>query len=407
MSNANGAMHFDSVKDLDVRGKRVLVREDLNVPMTDSPSGRAIADATRIDGALPTLRYLHEHGAKTIILSHLGRPDGRVTPKHSLKPLAAALSEKLGVPVSFANACLGAPARDAVAAMNDGDLLLLENVRFHSGEERNDPDFTRGLAELGDLYINDAFGTAHRAHASTEGLAHLLPSAAGLLMQAELRALAGLLANPAQPFVCVIGGAKVKDKVGVFTALMERVRAFCIGGGMANTFLAAKGINVGASLRDDDLQPAKAIIALAQQKNVALHLPVDAVASTSFENEGGARTVDLSDLGDAMILDIGPKTAAAYARVIETARTIVFNGPMGVYEKAAYQQGTKIVGEAIARATAAGAVSVVGGGDAAAAAHKLGFAAQMTHVSTGGGATLEFLEGKILPGIAALTKARA
>ena len=406
MSAAKETLHFRTLEDLHVRGKRVLVREDLNVPMTDSPSGRSIADATRIDGALPTLRYLHERGAKTIVLSHLGRPDGRTNPKYSLKPLAAALSAKLGVPVAFASDCVGAAARDAVARMNDGDVLLLENVRFHAAEGRNDPAFARQLAELGDLYVNDAFGTAHRAHASTEGVAHLLPNAAGFLMQAELHALADLVTDPAQPFVCVIGGAKVKDKVGVFTALMERVRAFCIGGGMANTFLAAKGINVGASLRDDDLEPAKTIIALARGKDVSLLLPVDVVVSTSFDNDAGAQTVDLSAVGERMILDIGPKTAAEYATVIETARTIVFNGPMGVYEKPAYQRGTQLVGQAIARATAAGATSVVGGGDAAAAAQKLGFAAQMTHVSTGGGATLEFLEGKLLPGVAALAKER-
>jgi phosphoglycerate kinase len=377
---------------------RVLVREDLNVPL----SGKGIADFTRIDAALPTLRYLREHGAKTIVLSHLGRPDGKVDPAFSLAPVAAALSERLGVAVGFASDCVGAPATAAIDAMHDGDIVLLENVRFHAEEERNDPAFARQLASLGDLYVNDAFGTAHRAHASTEGIAHLLPNAAGLLMEAELQALAGLVRDPKQPFVCVIGGAKVKDKVGVFTNLMERVHAFCIGGGMANTFLAAKGINVGSSLRDDDLEPAKRIIEQAKGRDVSLLLPIDAVVSTAFDNDAGAHAVDLVGVGDAMILDIGPKTAEEYAKVIETARTVVFNGPMGVYEKAPYQNGTKVVGDAIARATENGAISVVGGGDAAAAAHELGFADKMTHVSTGGGATLEFLEGKSLPGVAAL-----
>ena len=391
-------MQFHTLDDLDVRGKRVLVREDLNVPMKDG----AVADYTRIDAALPTLRKLIDPGARTIVLSHLGRPDGTANPSFSLRPVAEALSDRLGKPVAFAADCVGDVAREAVASLHDGDVLVLENVRFHAEEERNDPAFAAQLAALGDLYVNDAFGTAHRAHASTEGLAHLLPNAAGLLMQAEIRALSGLLEHPAKPYVCAIGGAKVKDKVGVFTSLIERVDAFCIGGGMANTFLAASGVNVGKSLRDDDLEPAKQILALARERNVSMMLPTDAVVSTSFENDAGAHVVDVADVGDAMILDIGPKSAQAYAAVLERARTIVFNGPMGVYEKRPYQNGTKVVGEAIARATARGATSVVGGGDAAAAAHELGFAEKMTHVSTGGGATLEYLEGKTLPGVAAL-----
>jgi phosphoglycerate kinase len=389
---------FRTLDDLDVLGKRVLVREDLNVPIKDG----AITDFTRVDAAIATLRWLHEHGARTIVMSHLGRPDGKADAKYSLRPLAPALAERLGVPVAFAPDCVGDAARAAVAKLRDGDLLLLENVRFHAGEERNDPAFAAQLAELGDIYVNDAFGTAHRAHASTEGVAHLLPNAAGRCMQAELSALSRLAANPAKPYVCVIGGAKVKDKIGVFTHLMENVDAFCIGGGMANTFLAALGTNVGASLRDDDLEPARNILELAKRKNVALHLPSDAVAAPSFDADDRAHVVPIEAVGDEMILDIGPETAAAYAAVIEKAKTIVFNGPMGVYEKAAYQSGTKVVGEAIARATKNGASSVVGGGDAAAAAHALGFADAMTHVSTGGGATLEFLEGKTLPGVAAL-----
>jgi len=396
-------MHFRSLNDLDVRGKRVLVREDLNVPMKDGN----VADYTRIDAALRTLRYLSDKGAKVVIVSHLGRPEGQRNAKYSLAPVAQALSQRLGKPVAFADDSVGDAARNAVVKLNDGDLLLLENVRFHAEEEQNDAAFAKQLASLADLYVNDAFGTAHRAHASTEGVAHDLPSAAGFLMQAELDALRHLTESPQQPFVCVIGGAKVKDKVGVFTKLIERVSGFCIGGGMANTFLAAQGVNVGKSLRDDDLEPAKRIIEQAAKKNVILHLPVDAVVSDSFDNDAGARTVDIGNVGDAMILDIGPKTAQAYAHVIEGAKTIVFNGPMGVYEKRAYQNGTKVVGEAIARATKNGATSVVGGGDAAAAAHELGFADAMTHVSTGGGATLEFLEGKTLPGVAALAQAEA
>jgi 3-phosphoglycerate kinase len=389
---------FRTLNDLDVRGKRVLVREDLNVPMKDG----TIADYTRIDAAIPTLRALLDRGARVIVLSHLGRPDGQPNPKYSLRPVAAALSERLHANVAFAEDSIGPAAQTAVQGLSDGSIVLLENVRFHKEEENNDPQFAKELASLGDVYVNDAFGTAHRAHASTEGVAHLLPSAAGLLMEAELAALARLTSNPAHPYVCVIGGAKVKDKVGVFTFLMKTVDEFCIGGGMANTFLAARGTNVGKSLRDDDLGPAREILDLADTSDVTLHLPIDAVVSTAFDNDDAAHVVDIENVGDEMILDIGPKTAQAYAGVISQAKTIVFNGPMGVYEKSAYQDGTRVVGEAIAKATRGGATSVVGGGDAAAAAHMLGFADAMTHVSTGGGATLEFLEGRTLPGVAAL-----
>ncbi len=398
-------MKFRTLNDLDVRGKRVLVREDLNVPMKDpsASSGQAqIADYTRVDAAIPTLRALLDRGARVIVLSHLGRPDGEPNPKYSLRPVAAALSERLHTNVAFAEDCVGPVAQKAVDALTDGSIVLLENVRFHKEEEQNDPQFAKELASLGDIYVNDAFGTAHRAHASTEGVAHLLPNAAGLLMESELAALARLTSNPAHPYVCVIGGAKVKDKVGVFKFLMKTVDVFCIGGGMANTFLAARGTNVGRSLRDDDLGPAREILEFADAQDVTLHLPVDAIVSTAFDNDEAAHAVNIENVSDEMILDIGPQTAHAYADVITHAKTIVFNGPMGVYEKRAYQTGTRIVGEAIAKATRGGATSVVGGGDAAAAAHMLGFADAMTHVSTGGGATLEFLEGRTLPGVAAL-----
>lgn len=394
-------MQFRTLRDLDVRGKRVVVREDLNVPLKDG----AVGDDTRIVAALETLRYLHEQGARTIVLSHLGRPDGKADPALSLRPVAAELSKRLSVNVAFAHDCIGPVAETAVAGTSDGDIVLLENVRFHAEEERNDPSFAKALAALGDVYVNDAFGTAHRAHASTEGIAQYLPAAAGFLMEAELTALAALTNAPKTPFVCAIGGAKVKDKVGVFTNLIERVDAFVIGGGMANTFLAAQGIDVGTSLKDGDLGPATEIIALAKSKGVPLHLPTDAVVSTSFAADEQAQTVALADIGQRMILDIGPASAAAYATVLRAAKTIVFNGPMGVYEKPAYQHGTRTIGEAIAAATEGGATTVVGGGDAAAAAHELGFAKAMTHVSTGGGATLEFLEGKTLPGVAALERA--
>ncbi len=381
-----------------MRGKRVLVREDLNVPMKDGKVG----DETRITAALETLRWLKDHGAKTIILSHLGRPDGKPNPKYTLRPVAERLAEHLGTPVAFVDDCVGDAAVKASHDVPDGGFALFENVRFHAEEEANDPAFARELAKSGDLYVNDAFGTAHRAHASTVGVASDLPAYAGLVMEAELAALTKLTVNPAKPFVCAIGGAKVADKVGVFENLLSKVDAFVIGGGMANTFLAAHGIDVGTSLRDPDLTPAKTIIEHAKTKNVALHLPTDAVVADAFDADATATTVELEDVGDRMILDIGPASAQAYAAVLRGAKTIVFNGPMGVFEKAPYQNGTRVVGQAIAEATKNGAISVVGGGDAAAASHELGFADAMTHVSTGGGATLEFLEGKTLPGVAAL-----
>jgi phosphoglycerate kinase len=391
-------MALRSVNDLDVRGERVLVREDLNVPM----DGTRIADFTRIDAAIPTLRWLHEHGARTIVLSHLGRPDGKADPRYSLRPVAQALSQRLNLPVAFADDCVGPDAERAAAALHDGDVLLLENVRFHPEEERDDPKFVAELARLGDAYVNDAFGTAHRAHASTEGLAHALPHAAGFLMESELDALRHLTDHPAKPYVCAIGGSKVADKIGVFTHLVELVDAFCVGGGMANTFLAAQGVDVGKSLRDNDLEPARAILSLAKRRGVTLHLPIDAVVGTGLDDTS-PRTIPVVAVGSGdMILDIGPATANAYAGVIVRAKTIVFNGPMGVYEKPAFRAGTQVVGDAIALATRNGALSVVGGGDAAAAAHMLGFADGVTHVSTGGGATLEYLEGRELPGVAAL-----
>ena len=393
-------MEFATVRDADVRGKRVLVREDLNVPM----NGATVADDTRIAAALPTLRWLREHGAKTVILSHLGRPDGKPNPAFSLRPVAARLSELLGYEVGFVADCIGPACVAASRALADGGFVLFENVRFHPEEEANDPAFARALAQSGDLYVNDAFGTAHRAHASTVGVAADLPAYAGLLMAAELEALGRLTRNPAHPFVCAIGGAKVVDKAGVFENLLTIVDAFVVGGGMANTFLAASGVDVGRSLRDPDLAPAGRIMAGARERGVAVHLPVDVVVAEGFDADDTARVAPLEGIDGGMILDIGPVTATAYAAVLRTAKTIVFNGPMGVYEKPAYQAGTRVVGEAIAAATQAGAISVVGGGDAAAAAHALGFAGAMTHVSTGGGATLEFLEGKTLPGVAALMR---
>ncbi len=380
------------------------MREDLNVPILRQAQDEAvrILDYARIDAALPTLRWLRENGARTIVLSHLGRPDGKPDARLSLRPIAPALSERLGAAVAFCDDCIGPPAQQAVARLGDGDLLLLENVRFHPEEERNDPAFAGDLAGLGDLYVNDAFATAHRAHASTEGVAHLLPNAAGLLMEAELAAMARLVDRPAKPFVCAIGGAKVKDKVDLLDRLAQLVDAFCIGGGMANTMLSADGVDVGVSLRDDDLGPARKIRTSLRERGVAVELPIDAVVAPAIDAGAQAHIVPIDAVDGEMILDIGPKTGHAYARTIEAARTIVFNGPMGVYERPAFRNGTRAVGHAIVRATEAGAVSVIGGGDAAAAAHMLGFASKATFVSTGGGATLEYLEGKTLPGVAAL-----
>src|SRR5581483_3033306 len=317
---------------------------------------------------------------------------------------ATRLGELLATDVRFVDDCIGEECVRASHAIADGGFALFENVRFHPEEGANDPVFARELARSGDLYVNDAFGTAHRAHASTAGVAADLPAYAGFLMQAELEALERLTRNPAHPYVCAIGGAKVADKVGVFSNLMKNVDAFVIGGGMANTFLAAQGVDVGASLRDPDLGPATAILAQAKDAGVTLHLPSDVVVADAFDADASARAVPLAQVGTGMILDIGPQTAQTYAAVLREARTIVFNGPMGVYEKPAYQNGTRTIGEAIAEATKHGATSVVGGGDAAAAAYGVGFAAASTHVSTGGGAALEYLEGKALPGVAALER---
>jgi phosphoglycerate kinase len=393
-------LRFLTLRDVDVRGKRVLARLDLNVPLRDGKVG----DDTRIIASLATLRHLRAQGAITIVLSHLGRPNGTIVPSLSLSPVAQALSKHMGCAVAFAPECVGPLAQEAIARLGNGDLILLENLRFHPEEEENQPHFAAQLAAFGELYVNDAFGTAHRAHASTEGITHILPAYAGFLMEAELKALDTLTRAPRRPYVCVVGGAKVKEKQELLAGLLRRVNAFIIGGGMANTFLAAQGIDVGTSLRDDDLEPAKHILAAAQERNIPVHLPVDAITSTSFDADDRATATPLANIDTRMILDIGPATAQRYAGILHTAQTIVFNGPMGVYEKAAYQAGTRIVGQAMAQAVRQGAVAVVGGGDAAAAANLLGFASAMTYVSTGGGATLEFLEGKMLPGVAALER---
>ncbi|MBV8460138.1 MAG: phosphoglycerate kinase [Candidatus Eremiobacteraeota bacterium] len=385
------------LESLDVSGKRVLVREDLNVPL----EGGRISDATRIQAAVPTLRDLRARGAKVIVMSHLGRPDGKVVEGLRLAPIAAPLGAALGCKVTCASDCIGPEATAAVAAMENGDVLLLENLRFHPGEEANDPDFARALASLGDLYVNDAFGTAHRAHASTVGITKFLPSYMGPLLRREVEILDRVLRDPQRPFVAVLGGAKVSDKIGVIERLMDLCDAIVVGGGMANTLLAGEGFEVGKSLRDKDLGPAKAIMRHAESAHANLHLPKDAVVATSiYATDEESREVPVSGVGaQDMILDIGPDTAVDFRFVILKAKTVLWNGPMGVFENEAFSAGTESVGKAIVDS---GALSLVGGGDSAAAAHKFGLADRMTHISTGGGATLEYIEGRELPGIAAL-----
>lgn len=383
---------------VDVRGKRVLVREDLNVPLD---AGR-VTDTTRIDAVVPTLEHLRSQGAKVVVMSHLGRPDGKVVESLRMAPVAAALAEALGCPVQTAADCVGPVAKAAVDSLADGDVLLLENLRFHKEEEENDPAFARELASLGDLYVNDAFGTAHRAHASTAGIAKYLPSYMGPLMARELEVLDGILQDPRRPFVAVLGGAKVSDKIGVIQRLMSLCDALVVGGGMANTLLAAEGHPIGKSLCDKDLGPARAVLDAVKHHAVKakLHVPKDAIVAKALAPDVETRDVKIADVQpDDMILDIGAGTAMDYRGVILDAKTVLWNGPMGVFENDLFAAGTEAVGQAIVDS---GAMSVVGGGDSAAAAHKLGFADAMTHISTGGGATLEYLEGKELPGVAAL-----
>ena len=387
---------------VDVRGKRVLVREDLNVPL----DGDRVTDLTRIDAAVPTLRDLSRRGAKVVVLSHLGRPDGKVVESLRMAPVAKALSQELGIEVKTASDCIGPVAKAAVEALRDGDVLLLENVRFHKEEEADDDGFARDLASLGDLYVNDAFGTAHRAHASTTGIAKHLPSYMGPLLARELEILDAILQHPKRPFVAVLGGAKVADKIGVIERLMSLCDSVVVGGGMANTLLAAEGKQIGKSLCDKDLGPAQGVLDAVKHHRVKakLHVPKDAIVAKALAPDVDTRDVKIADVEpDDMILDIGAGTAMEYRGVILGAKTVLWNGPMGVFENDLFAAGTEAVGQAIADS---GAMSVVGGGDSAAAAHKFGFADKMTHISTGGGATLEYLEGKDLPGVAALRAAR-
>jgi len=392
-------MSIKTVRDVDVNGKRVLVRVDFNVPM-DKKTG-AITDDTRIRAALPTINFLREHGAKVILASHLGRPDGKVVENLRLDKVAQRLSELLGAPVTKINEAVGKEAEEAVSRMKSGDVLMLENVRFYPGEEANDSEFARALANLADLYVNDAFGTAHRAHASTEGVAHFLPAVAGLLMEKEVSVMGKALANPERPFVAVIGGAKVGTKIGVLENLIDKVDSLLIGGGMANTFLKAQGIDVGKSLVEDDkLDVAKDLLAKAKAKGVRLLLPVDVRVAEKFEAGSVPKTVDVTEVPkDWVIMDIGPRTVKLFEDELEKAKTVVWNGPMGVFEFPEFDKGTRAIAATLARIPA---TTIVGGGESVAAVEQMGFADKITHVSTGGGASLEFLEGRVLPGVAVL-----
>jgi phosphoglycerate kinase len=398
-------MNAKTVRDVDVAGKRVFVRADLNVPLED---GR-ITDDTRIRASLPTLVHLLERGASVVLASHLGRPKGKINDALRLRPVAERLSQLLGRQVRMTGDALGPGVQVAVDKLRPGDALLLENLRFHAAEEANDPEFAAALAALADLYVNDAFGAAHRAHASTEGITHRLPAVAGLLMEREVDALTRLLHRPARPFHAVIGGAKVSGKLEVLDALVSRCQAVLVGGGMANTFLAAKGLDLGKSLvEEDQFASARRIAAKARRKRARLMLPTDAVVAPQIHHRARTRTVAIDVVPrDQIVVDIGPKTLAAYTEHLAKARTIFWNGPMGVFEMPQMADGTNAMARFIARRTRAGVVTVVGGGDSVAAVEKLGLAGRLTHVSTGGGASLEFLEGKTLPGVAALLPADA
>ena len=391
-------MNKKTIRDLSFKGKRVFVRVDYNVPM--DKAGK-ITDDTRISATLPTLRYLLEQGASLILGAHFGRPKNGPAPEFSLAPVANHLSSLLGKEVKFASDCVGPIAETAAAALQPGEVLMLENLRFHPEEEKNDPAFAKGLAVLADVAVNDAFGVSHRAHASVEGITKFLPAVAGFLMEKELDFLGRAVTTPERPYVAIIGGAKVSDKIGVIANLLTKVDSLLIGGGMANTFIAAQGYRVGKSLVEPDKIPlAKELIEQAKARGVQLLLPSDVVVAEKFAADAAHRVVAASAIdSEEMALDIGPASAAAFAEALNTAKTIVWNGPMGVFEMDAFAKGTELVAQAVAHSQA---ISIVGGGDSVAALEKVGLADQISHISTGGGASLEFLEGKVLPGVAAL-----
>lgn len=388
-----------TILDVDVTGKKVLVRVDFNVPLTEDGD---VADDKRIVAALPTIQYLLDHKAKVILCSHLGRPKGKVDPKYSLAPVGKRLSELLpDVRIWMADDVIGESAKTAIADMKEGEIVLLENVRFHAEEEKNDPAFAKELASLAELYVSDAFGTVHRAHASTAGVAAYLPAVAGFLIGKELGVMGKALDDPERPFVAILGGAKVADKIGVITNLLDKCDSLIIGGGMAYTFIKSEGYEIGSSLLDaDSLDLAKELMAKAKEKGVQMLLPVDTVVAKEFKADAEHKTVDIDKIpGDWMGLDIGPKSIALFRDVILKAMTVVWNGPMGVFEMPAFAEGTKEIAAACADCKG---TTIIGGGDSASAVKKLGYADKMTHISTGGGASLEFLEGKVLPGVAVL-----
>ncbi|GBF35515.1 phosphoglycerate kinase [Desulfocucumis palustris] len=387
-----------SLRDIDVSGKRVLVRVDFNVPLDQ---GGNVADDTRIRAALPTIKYLTEHGARVILASHLGRPKGKVDDRYRLNPVAEKLQQLLDNEVVKVDDCVGDEPARAIESMQPGDVLLLENVRFHPEEEKNDPGFAARLAKLADLYVNDAFGAAHRAHASTEGVARIIPGVAGFLMERELEMLGRAVFNPERPFVAILGGAKVSDKIGVIGNLLEKVDTLIIGGGMANTFLRAKGYETGKSLLEPDkAELAGELMEKAAAKGIEMLLPVDLVVALAADPDAEQKVVPADGIpGDWMALDIGPESIDLFGGAIRKAKTVVWNGPMGVFEMAPFARGTFEVARALADS---GAVTVVGGGDSVSAVKKAGLADKVSHISTGGGASLEFLEGKLLPGVAAL-----
>ena len=387
-----------TIEDIDVSGKRVLVRCDFNVPQDEEGN---ITDDRRIIAALPTIKYLMEHNAKVILCSHLGRPKGEFNMKYSLKPIAKRLSELLGKEVHMADDVIGDSAKSLAASLKEGDVMLLENVRFHKEEEANDMAFSKALAELADVYVNDAFGTAHRAHASTEGVAKYLPAVCGYLIQKEINVMGKALNNPVRPFVAILGGKKVSDKINVITNLIDKVDELLIGGGMAYTFFKAKGYEIGKSICEDDkVELAKELMEKAAHKGVKLLLPIDNVVATEFSNDAESKVVASNEIpADWEGVDIGPETVKLYGDALKNAKTVIWNGPMGVFEFDKFAVGTNEIAKILGGLDA---ITIIGGGDSAAATEKGGFADKMTHISTGGGASLEFLEGKELPGIACL-----
>ncbi|MBQ6505386.1 MAG: phosphoglycerate kinase [Flexilinea sp.] len=383
-----------TVRDIDVNGKKVLVRVDFNVPIKDGKVG----DDTRIRGALPTIQYLLDNGAAVILCSHLGRPKGERNPQYSLKPVAEYLKGLVSNPVYFADDCIGESAKKAAAELKPGEILVLENTRYYKGEEKNDLELAKGLADLADLYVNDAFGTAHRAHSSTEGVTHFKPGVAGFLLEKEIQYLSSAVEDPKRPFVAILGGAKISDKIGVIKNLLNKADKVLIGGGMANTFFAAQGYDMADSLvQEEAIETAKEILAAGSDKLV---LPVDMVIANAFDNGAEKQAVDTGNVPAGWrVLDIGPKTVECYSKLVADAATVVWNGPMGVFEMPEFAKGTFAVAKAVADSNA---ISIIGGGDSVAAIQESGLADKVTHISTGGGASLEMLEGIVLPGVAAL-----